>query len=115
MSLKKILFVALLALAAWAGIALWKGAPPFAGPEEPAVQAEAQSAIKPMPEKPPFLFSRRSLSRLCDDYGLDKAATLQGLERLGINAESEWSIKRIAEENDMESHSVFDTIRQLQE
>ncbi len=114
MSLKKILFVVLLALAAWAGLALWKEYPPFAGQEQPETQTKAQSAIKLMPEQPPFLFSRRSLASLCDEYGMERDKIDRELERLGIKAEPEWSIKRIANENEMESYSVFDAIRQLQ-
>lgn len=111
---RTIFILALLALIAWAGIGKWKGLPPF-GPRPQPAEPVAQAIGKPFPEKASFLVLRRALSRLCGEYGMDQAAILQELENLGIHAEPEWSIKRIAAENNMQPHSVFDTIRQLKD
>jgi hypothetical protein len=69
---------------------------------------------KRFPDRPPFRFGSRSLEDVCEEYGLDQQAILQALENLGIKAKAAWSIKSIAEENDMEPHSIFDVIQQLQ-
>ena len=69
---------------------------------------------KEMPMKPGMGFGRKSLSGVCTTYGLDVTSTIQGLAGLGIEAASEWSMKEIGEKNDMEPHTVFDSIRQVQ-
>ncbi len=80
--------------------------------EQPQEYAEQET--RPFPDRLPFGFSSRTLEHVCNEYGLDQQVLLQALEGLGIDNKPEWSIKRIAEENDMEPRSVFDVIQQLQ-
>jgi hypothetical protein len=82
--------------------------------EEPRNETE-EPAEKTFPDRPPFRFGSRTLAEICEKYGLDQQATLQSLRQIGINAKAEWTIKTIAQENDMQPHSLFDTLRQLQE
>ncbi|VGO14494.1 hypothetical protein PDESU_03056 [Pontiella desulfatans] len=64
-----------------------------------------------LPANPPFFYSRKSLGGLCEKYHLNEGKLLEQLERLGIKAQGDWSIKRIAEENDMASESVYEAIK----
>jgi hypothetical protein len=100
----------LVLLVAGLGAAYWFKWPPFT--EQSALETEIE-AEKPFPDKPPFRFSSRALSGICDEYGINCEQLLEKMEGLGIEAEARWSIKRIAEENDMETGAVFETIRQL--
>jgi hypothetical protein len=74
---------------------------------------EAESATTPFPDKPPFFFGRRSLTDVCREYGIDEASISRELGGFAITARPEWSIKRIAEENDMEQEALFEVIREL--
>ena len=67
----------------------------------------------PFPDKPPFRFASRSLAWVCSEYGLDEDSLKQELAGFAIKANPEWSIKRIAEENDMEREALFEVIREL--
>lgn len=74
---------------------------------------EADSQKPPFPEKPPFRFGSRALAGVCSEYGIDVASAVQELEGFAIEAKPEWSIKRIAEENDMEQAALFEVIREV--
>ena len=76
--------------------------------------APAREGKKGMGAKPGMGFGRKKLSDICDEYGIDTAATVKGLEGLGIEAAPGLSMREIGEKNDMEPRSVFDAIRQLQ-
>jgi len=65
------------------------------------------------PEKPPFRFGSRALAGVCEEYGLDKETIVIELEAFAIEAKPEWSIKKIAEENDMEPEALFEVIREI--
>ncbi len=78
------------------------------------VAVEPEPETKAYPEKMPFLFSRRALSGVCDEYGFDTESIIRRLHNVGIHADGKWSIKRIAEENDTESSTIFEAIRQMQ-
>ncbi|MEN8255074.1 MAG: DUF4405 domain-containing protein [Verrucomicrobiota bacterium] len=75
----------------------------------------SEPKTKPFPDRPPFRFGSRTFTDVCEEYGLDRGAALQELRRLGIEAQADWSIKAIAEKNDMALYSVFEAIRQLQD
>ncbi len=75
----------------------------------------APAAGSGMPKKPGMGFGRKALSRICKTYGIDEQDTIDGLRGLGIEAKADMPLKEIAEKNDMEPHSVFAAIRQLQE
>lgn len=72
-----------------------------------------EPAGNPIPEKPPFLYSGRTLANLCNKYEIEAGPVVQELVSMGINARAEWSIRQIAETNDMEPLSVFEAIRQV--
>ena len=75
--------------------------------------APAKGDEKEMPKKPGMGFGRKSLSSVCQSYGLDLQATLDGLKGLGIESTADMSMKEIAEKNNMEPHTVFESIRQV--
>ena len=83
--------------------------PPFANPP----QAVEESTAEPFPDKPPFRFSSRALQGICDQYGIDCPVLAERMKSVGIEASPVWSIKQIAEKNDMSTEAVFNTIRQL--
>ena len=56
----------------------------------------------------------RDLERICGDYGMDLVDIVRELRELGIDAQADWSLKKIAAENDMETKEVYDVVRQLQ-
>lgn len=74
---------------------------------------DAEPGTAPFPDKPPFRFASRSLAWVCSEYGLDEGSIKQELAGFAIKANPEWSIKRIAEENDMEREALFEVIREL--
>lgn len=72
-----------------------------------------EAPTKPFPNKPPFRFGSRALAGVCIEYGLDVDSAVQELEGFAIAAKPEWSIKRIAQENDMETAALFEVIREV--
>ena len=58
---------------------------------------------------------RKSLSEVCRQYDLVVRTTITGLKGLGIEASADDSMKEICEKNDMDPHTLFETIQQLQE
>jgi hypothetical protein len=74
---------------------------------------DAESQTPSFPEKPPFRFGSRALADVCSKYGLDADSITRELEGFAIKAKPEWSIKRIAGENDMEQEALFEVIREL--
>ena len=80
---------------------------------EPAPVAMEDEPSTLFPDQAPFRFGSRALAGVCDEYGLDKDTVVQELEAFAIEAKPEWSIKRIAEENDMEPEALFEVIREI--
>ena len=74
---------------------------------------DADNSKKELPPTPPFLYSGRSLKRLSGTYDIDVDKIIIKLENLGIDARADWSFNRIAEENDMKTESVYDTVLQI--
>ena len=74
---------------------------------------DGDAAKTAFPEKPPFRFGSRTLAWVCGEYGIDAASIDRELSGFAINAKPDWSIKRIAEENDMETAALFEVIREL--
>lgn len=66
------------------------------------------------PTKPGMGFGRKTLSEVCEKYGLNEQATIKGLEGLGIKVAPNSKIKTLAEENNMEPFNIFEAIQQLQ-
>lgn len=67
-----------------------------------------------LPGKPPLFYSQRSLHRLCGTYELDEDKILSGLKNIGIDAQADWTLKKIAEVNNTEPEAVYDAILQVQ-
>jgi hypothetical protein len=70
--------------------------------------------VKEMPMSPGMGFGRKTLDKICEGYGLDLQATIDGLRGLGIDVSAESSMKEIAEKNDTDPHALYESIRQLQ-
>ena len=114
LSLKLILTMMVIA---WVTASFILHLPPASWIQKPEAQAPetmgAESPVTPFPEKAPFRFGSRALSGVCDQYGLDAETIVQELDAFAIKAMPEWSIKRIAEENDMETGALFEVIREV--
>jgi magnesium-transporting ATPase (P-type) len=81
---------------------------------EEVVVAESPEEMKLLPEKPPMFYSRKSLLRICGKYDdLDVNRIVNKLEEMGIKAGPDWTFKDIAQENDMETRAVYDTVYQV--
>jgi hypothetical protein len=85
----------------------------FQNPVNDIQTLDAESQKQPFPAKPPFRFGSRALAGVCSEYGLDAASIAKELEGFAIDSKPEWSIKRIAKENDMEQDALFEVIREL--
>jgi len=77
----------------------------------PAVMEDEPPTL--FPDQTPFRFGSRALAGVCEEYGLDTNTVVLELEAFAIEAKPEWSIKRIAEENDMEQDALFEVIREI--
>ena len=108
--------VAVLAVA-WIALSVLLQLPPASWFQESINDApqtlDAESKTPSFPEKPPFRFGSRALADVCSKYGLDAGSITRDLAGFAIKAKPEWSIKRIAEENDMEREALFEVIREL--
>jgi hypothetical protein len=108
--------VAVLA-AAWIAASFMLHLPPASwlqNPSDQTPEAMKEESTKPsFPEKPPFRFGSRTLARVCEEYGIDINTAVQDLAAFAIEAKPEWSIKRIANDNDMEQEALFEVIREL--
>lgn len=109
-------FIIVMMVAAWIVASFILHLPPASWiqsrPEQPPLGMEEEPATT-FPEKAPFRFGSRALAGICDEYGLDKETIVMELEAFAIEAKPEWSIKRIAEENDMEPEALFEVIREI--
>jgi len=108
--------VALLAVA-WIALSFLLQLPPASWFQESIHDApqtlDAESNTPSFPDKSPFRFGSRALADVCSEYGLDADSITRELAGFAIKAKPEWSIKRIAEENDMEREALFEVIREL--
>ena len=109
--------VVLLILIAWGVASVRLHLPPaswFLPSKSAGVEGwDEASTHPPFPDKPPFRFGSRALAGVCDEYGLDTDMVIHDLEGFAIQAKPEWSIKRIAKENDMEPEALFEVIREV--
>jgi hypothetical protein len=109
--------IAALLVIAWLVTSAWFDLPPAswfmeANPAES--QAPTQEKVfPPFPDKPPFRFGSRALAGVCNEYGFDTESIVEGMNAFTIRCKPEWSIKRIAKENNMETGALFEVIRQL--
>ncbi|MDF7800975.1 hypothetical protein P4C99_15975 [Pontiellaceae bacterium B1224] len=93
--------------------------PPSEAQVQPSVDAgQAETAAaetkQSLPPKPPLFYSGRSMSRLSGKYEIDIPQIIQALEKIGIEANPDWTFKEIAKHNDMEAKSVYEAVLQVQ-
>ena len=113
MPVRRVISAAILAVVVWAVTSWWFELPPFEiSPDQHKPVAE-QYEVKAFPKKAPFRFGHRALAGICDEYSLNAETLIKEMKALGIDTRLEWSIKRIAEENDMEVLAVYDVLKQL--
>ena len=102
---------------AWAAASYLYHLPPASWIQEAfdnAPQAAGVESTTPaFPDKAPFRFSSSTLSDVCGKYGLETDLITRELAGFAITAKPDWSIKRIAEENDMEREALFEVLREL--
>lgn len=75
---------------------------------------EKEVVAKVLPAKPPFFYSRKSINRICGEYAdLDAEKIIERFAELGITAQADWTFKKIAQTNNMESAAVYDALQQV--
>ncbi|MDF7824201.1 DUF4405 domain-containing protein [Pontiellaceae bacterium B12227] len=84
------------------------------GREPAAVQTDPEESKEPLPPKPPLFYSGRSLNRLAGKYDIDIPKVYAELKAIGIEAPPDWTFRQIAEQNDMETKSVYEAVLQVQ-
>jgi transposase-like protein len=76
--------------------------------------APVAGQAKEMAESPGMGFGRKTMTEVCEKYGLDTTAIVKSLSGLGIKATAESTMKEIAAENDMaDPHALYEAIRQV--
>ncbi|HSR88257.1 MAG TPA: hypothetical protein VLL07_04835 [Pontiella sp.] len=110
-------YIVVLTAVAWIVASFMLDIPPASWMPSPAFQApegmEAATLQTPFPDKPPFRFGSRTLSWVCREYGIDADSISLELAGFAISARPDWSIKKIAENNDMETGALFEVIREV--
>lgn len=76
---------------------------------KPKVDAQALD----MPDHPAQGFGRKTLSEICQMYGLNQRTVVSGLHFLGKQASADQTMKEIAEVNEMEPSGLFEIIKSL--
>jgi len=66
-----------------------------------------------MPNIPPAGFGKRSLADICQEYNINIPNIVRGLADQSIKASSDLSIKKIAEQNNMDPVDVYGIIKNL--
>lgn len=67
-----------------------------------------------MPEHPRSGFGRKTLSQVCDEYGLNAAIMVKALNEEGILCTAEETMKEIGEKNESDPHAIYEAMLQLQ-
>lgn len=67
-----------------------------------------------MPAEPGSGLGKRTIAEICESYGQDTSAMINGLKSKGIEAEPNSRIKDLADQNNMDPHDVYDTMYRLQ-
>ncbi len=78
--------------------------------EAEAPEKESRKEKLELPAKPPRFYSGTPLSSLCKKYSLDTEKIVEKLYKIGIEANPDWSIYKIGQQNDMKSAAVYDAI-----
>ncbi len=75
------------------------------------VMETSGSASSGLPKDPPPGLGRRKLSDICEEYGLDQAATIAKLAAAGIKAQPAWTLADVAKANNMLPIAVYEALR----
>ncbi len=78
------------------------------------IKPEAAGEAAVMPAEPPGGTGQRKLAVLCEMYGLNVDDILSGLEKQGIKATADQTMKDIAAANGRDPHAVYAAIYALQ-
>ena len=80
-----------------------------------AIMAAAGKPLTPaaLPELPPPGSGNKTLVQLCDAYGLDLPALLNGLRRQGLRIDRDQKLKALAAENAVSPVAFYDLIRSV--
>ena len=70
---------------------------------------------KQMGNSPGIGFGRKTVAKVCAEYGLDTQTIVDKLKNLGIEASASGTMKEIGEKADMDPHALYEVIRQLQD
>jgi hypothetical protein len=72
--------------------------------------------VEEMPESPGMGFGRKTMTEVCERYGMDITGVIKSLSGLGIQATAEDTMKEITSSNDMaDPHVLYEAIRQTQQ
>ena len=82
-----------------------------------AMKPLAEEAGKPkkMPDTPVQGMGKRSLTEICQTYGLDINTIFKGFVDHNIRAKADMNLKEIAAQNNMESKQVYNIIKEIAE
>ncbi|EHJ47843.1 hypothetical protein DFW101_1836 [Solidesulfovibrio carbinoliphilus subsp. oakridgensis] len=64
-----------------------------------------------LPKDPPPGLGRRRLSDICEEYGLDQAATMARLQAAGLKAQPSWTLSDVAKSNNVLPIAVYEALR----
>uniref|UniRef100_I2PZ86 Flavinylation-associated cytochrome domain-containing protein n=1 Tax=Desulfovibrio sp. U5L TaxID=596152 RepID=I2PZ86_9BACT len=64
-----------------------------------------------LPKDPPPGLGRRRLSDICEEYGLDQAATMARLQAAGLKAQPSWTLADVAKSNNVLPIAVYEALR----
>jgi len=76
-------------------------------------EAAVNDGIKGFPDAPKPGWGKMKLSVVCETYGLEIKAIIDGFAANGIKAGADNTIKEIAMANDMEPINIFEVLRQI--
>lgn len=65
------------------------------------------------PDAPPPGFGRKKLAEVCATYSLNIPTMIRSLNKKGITAKAEQTIKEIAEDNNSDPHALFEVLHGL--
>ena len=75
--------------------------------------ADEPAMTKKMPNIPPAAFGKRSLADICQEYNLNIPTILRGLADENIKVSSDLSIKKIAEQSNMNPIDIYEIVKEL--
>ncbi len=74
---------------------------------------QTPSSSGEMPAEPGSGLGRRTVGEICESYGLDTAAMIEGLKSKGIETDAESKIKEIADATGRDPHDIYGLMFEL--